>query len=46
MKETFVRNSFKVINNAQIGCYLNWHRHPKNYLTTKKLYESLIFLHI
>ena len=34
------------INNAQIACYLNWNRYPKNYLTTKNLYESLSFLHI
>jgi len=33
------------INNAMIGCYLNWERHPKSYLKFKDTYNALNFFH-
>lgn len=34
------------INNAQIGCLLNWRRYPKSYLSTVNIFKSLNFLHV
>ena len=34
------------INNATIGCYLNWERYPNKYLNFRDLYQSLNFFHI
>ena len=34
------------INNAEIGCILNWERYPNSYLKFKNLHKSLNFLHI
>ena len=34
------------INNAQIGCLLNWKRYPKRYLSTVNVFKSLNFLHV
>lgn len=34
------------INNAGIGCYLNWKRYPNKYLNFRDLYQCLNFFHI
>lgn len=34
------------INNAGIGCYLNWERYPNKYLNFRDLYQCLNFFHV
>ena len=34
------------MNNATIGCFLNWERYPNNYLKFRKLYDNLNFFHV